>query len=147
MLNHVVPAKTLSFVLPLFVEMVTTRPDGEAIVISRSPGKVCVMLALNDTFPMYVPAILAVTVLVKTLGGAVDGIICTVLLVKVWVSTTVGAKGRVVTAIDHEFSAPPLVLASSDMVSVHVPFGFSPIKAANASSGASGDAVVKFTYV
>ena len=41
---------------------------------------------------------------------------------------------------------PPSKAVSSLIVSVHVPFGFSPAKAASASSGTSGVATVLLAY-
>src|SRR4029079_17723894 len=66
---------------------------------------------------------------------AIDvGIVTSVGLVTLAV-VFVGAAGRVVTASDQLPSTPPLVAVSSETRSVHTPFGFSPSKAANASSG------------
>ncbi len=47
----------------------------------------------------------------------------------------------------HEVSAPPLLVRSSDTVSVHTPFGSSPTNAPKASSAASVALTVPPVYV
>ena len=42
------------------------------------------------------------------------------------------------SSTDQEWRVPTSPVASSSIVTVQVPFGFSPMNAANASSGASG---------
>jgi hypothetical protein len=56
--SHIVPLKTLSFPLPLIpsLEIVTTVPDGDFRVKSRSPGKLWRMLVFSRTFPICAPA-------------------------------------------------------------------------------------------
>src|SRR5690349_3773652 len=52
----------------------------------------------------------------------------------------------VVTSSDHDVSEPLSAVASSLMVSVHVPFGSSPRNASRRPSGESGVATTLFAY-
>ncbi len=56
-----------------------------------------------------------------------------------------GGNGCDEIASAHVSSSPPTPLESSWMVSLQVPFGFSPMKAPNASSGTSGEATTEET--
>ena len=57
-----------------------------------------------------------------------------------------GAPARLWMSSRQLSSAPPSPARSSKTVIVQVPFGFSPLKAASASSGTSGVAVWLFAY-
>ena len=71
-----------------------------------------------------------------TVGLPVSSIASGVVFVKDVVPVGI-ACGRAVIASDHDVSMPVLPAASSDTRRVQVPFGFSPMNAPSASSGAS----------
>ena len=87
----------------------------------------------------------AVGVLVGVAVGVAVGVFVGVavgVFVGVGVATT---QLMVYISSDHLASEPPSPPASSEIVIVQVPFGFSPMKAPIASSGTSGEAVVRLT--
>jgi hypothetical protein len=65
------------------------------------------------------------------------------LFVAVGITVVAGAAGRVARFNDQLLNIPPSWLASSLMVRVQTPLGFSPMNAARASSGASSGTVTR----
>src|ERR1044072_404826 len=140
---HTVPLYTLSLVPALSVVMVTTVPAGDVSVMSRSPGKVGGMKVVMSTSRIEVPARAMTIDEVITAGppGMAVGVDCVAAVLAV-----VGALGKVVTASDQLSRLPPSTAGASEMVSVQVPLGFSPMKAASGSSATSGVAVTPMAY-
>ena len=122
---------------------VTIVPDGEVSEISRSLLYVCAICVKTSrsTRDVFTPD----TVIVDdTVFGATSSIVTGVLFVNDVVLVGI-ACGSAVIASDQELSVPVLPAVSSDTRSVQVPFGFSPMNAPSASSGASVVATVLLT--
>src|ERR1044071_4829210 len=100
------------------------------------------MFVVTLTLWMVAPA--ATDTVLVTVGVPEAEIATGVELVTV-VIAVVGAAGSVETSRSQLLSEPPSRLLSSEIVSVHVPLGFSPRNAASGSSGASGEAKTRLT--
>jgi hypothetical protein len=123
---------------------VTIVPAGDVSEISRSLLYVCEICVKTSrsTSDVFTPE---TVMLDETVTTPVAEIATGVLFVNDVVLVGM-ACGNAVIASDHDVRVPVLPAVSSDTRSVHVPFGFSPMKAPSASSGARVATTVLFAY-